>query len=89
VTNTARHSGATTCRIVAEEIDGGCRLMVEDDGIGGAVTEGSGLRGMRERIEALGGTFAYDGSSGARVTVTVPLPAERPSTPAAGRSAAG
>jgi two-component system sensor histidine kinase DesK len=83
VTNVARHAGATACRVTVEERGGVCTLAVEDDGRGGAAREGDGLRGMRERVEALGGSLAYDGSRGMRVVVTIPAaraerPAERP-----------
>lgn len=73
VTNTARHAGASVCRITVEETAGLCRLTVEDDGRGGQVIEGNGMRGMRERIEALGGMLAVDGSNGMRITATLPL----------------
>jgi two-component system sensor histidine kinase DesK len=72
-TNTARHSGATWCRITVEQMNGVCQLTVEDNGGGGTVPEGNGMRGMRERIEALGGTFSYDGSHGMRVSAVIPL----------------
>ncbi|HEX7123603.1 MAG TPA: sensor histidine kinase, partial [Gemmatimonadaceae bacterium] len=73
VTNTARHAGASVCRITVEETAGLCCLTVEDDGRGGQVIEGNGIRGMRERMEALGGTLTVDGSRGMRVTATLPL----------------
>lgn len=72
VTNVARHADARRCRIRIEDTADGCRLLVEDDGRGGPVIDGSGLRGMRERIEALGGTLAIDGEDGMRVVATLP-----------------
>jgi two-component system sensor histidine kinase DesK len=47
-------------------------LVVEDDGRGGIRAEGNGLRGMRERVEALGGHFAVDSSKGTRLTIQLP-----------------
>jgi two-component system sensor histidine kinase DesK len=44
-----------------------------DDGQGGDQIEGNGLRGMRERIEALGGTLARETSTGTRLTIQFPL----------------
>lgn len=78
VTNIARHAQATRCRITIEETGGTCRLTVDDDGRGGPVAEGNGFRGMRERIEALGGTLTYDGDRGLRVVAEIPRGNERP-----------
>jgi two-component system sensor histidine kinase DesK len=52
--------------------------VVEDDGRGGVRAEGNGLRGMRERIEALGGQFAVDGSRGTRLTILLPTDVHAP-----------
>jgi two-component system sensor histidine kinase DesK len=87
VTNVVRHSGATVCRVAAACADGACTLTVADDGRGGgrggAVHEGGGLRGVRERVEALGGRVACDGARGMRVTVTIPEPVVAPELPRA------
>ena len=48
-------------------------LSVEDDGHGGSHAEGNGLRGMRERIEALGGTLVRDTSRGTKLKFEFPL----------------
>lgn len=73
VTNVVRHAQATQCvmRFVTREAH--TVLVVEDNGRGGAREDGNGLRGMRERIEALGGRFAIDGSEGTRLTIELPL----------------
>jgi two-component system, NarL family, sensor histidine kinase DesK len=56
VTNVIRHSGARHCRIELRRDAGSVHLEVVDDGRGGsAVIPGSGLRGIRERAEAMGG----------------------------------
>ena len=54
--------------------DGMVNAMVEDDGVGTyKVVEGIGLRGMRERLEELGGSIrAESGSSGFTVVATIP-----------------
>jgi two-component system, NarL family, sensor histidine kinase DesK len=60
VTNIVRHARATTCRLNFISQDGQRRLVVEDDGQQGRVCEGNGLRGMRERIESIGGHFSLE-----------------------------
>lgn len=58
ITNAARHGGAENLWIRLAEEPGGVVLEARDDGRGASsVTEGSGLSGLRERIEALGGAL--------------------------------
>jgi len=71
VTNIVRHARATHCRIALVPRDGAYDVTVVDDGRGGEEPFGSGLKGMRERIEALGGTLTRDGSKGTTVTITM------------------
>ncbi|HUO25612.1 MAG TPA: sensor histidine kinase [Candidatus Aquilonibacter sp.] len=73
VTNVMRHAQAHTCRLRLEQQNGSCRLEIADDGRGGAQREGNGLRGMRERVEMLGGTLLRETESGTRLTITLPL----------------
>jgi len=73
VTNVVRHSHARRCRLKLAAENGSCVLSVEDDGRGGIQTEGNGLRGMRERIEALGGTVVRDTTAGTRLRFEFPL----------------
>jgi two-component system sensor histidine kinase DesK len=73
VTNVVRHSQARNCRLRLAANDGDCILEIHDDGRGGSLLEGNGLRGMRERIEALGGTITRDMSAGTRLTFAFPL----------------
>ncbi|MFZ0663304.1 MAG: sensor histidine kinase [Acidobacteriaceae bacterium] len=73
VTNVVRHAHATRCVMRFLTENERTALVVEDDGRGGVREEGNGLRGMRERIEALGGRFAVDGTSGTRLTIELPL----------------
>jgi two-component system, NarL family, sensor histidine kinase DesK len=73
VTNVVRHAQATVCRIALRERAGYCELEVADDGRGGAMTEGSGLRGMRERVEAIGGGVECSSSGGTSLRVRVPV----------------
>jgi two-component system sensor histidine kinase DesK len=73
VTNVIRHSGARSCRMRLREDAGRALLEVHDDGRGGLAPEGIGLTGMRERIQALGGTLERDGSAGTRLVIRLPL----------------
>jgi two-component system, NarL family, sensor histidine kinase DesK len=73
VTNVVRHAHARNCHLRLAPVDGSCLLEVLDDGQGGDQIEGNGLRGMRERIEALGGTLARETSTGTRLTIQFPL----------------
>ena len=73
VTNVVRHSAAANCRIHFEQGDDRYKLEIQDDGRGSSDYEGNGLRGMRERIEALEGTMTRDGSHGTRLTITIPI----------------
>src|SRR5690242_17851481 len=73
VTNVVRHSHARNCRLRLARENGACVLSVEDDGRGGLQEEGNGLRGMRERIEALGGTLIRDTASGTKLKFEFPL----------------
>jgi two-component system sensor histidine kinase DesK len=76
VTNIVRHARATRCTIRVHLDDGLCALQISDNGCGGSEREGSGLRGMRERAEALGGTVQREISNGSTLIVSVPLSAE-------------
>jgi len=68
-----RHSHATNCRVSLRRNGAFCELEVSDDGRGGALEEGTGLSGMRERVELLGGAMERDGSHGTTLRVRVPV----------------
>ena len=72
--NAAKHSAATSVRISAIPVDGLLQLEVHDDGRGGADLDGSGIRGLADRIAAVGGTFAVDSppDSGTVVRAWIP-----------------
>lgn len=81
VTNIVRHAAASHCEIRFRHVTQRYVLEVQDDGRGGASgvgsSEGLGLLGMRERIEALGGSVRRDVSAGTRLTVSLPAEARR------------
>lgn len=77
VTNVVKHSGARKCEVHLSTEDGLAELEVVDDGRGAASLEGgSGLAGMRERVELVGGALRLGAQNGGgmRVVVTVPRP---------------
>lgn len=76
VTNVVRHAHASSCRLRLEQRNGSCRLEIQDDGRGSTCDEGNGLRGMRERVEMLGGTMQRVTQSGTQLTITLPLTSE-------------
>lgn len=72
VTNIVRHAQASRCRLEFRNMDGVTFLSMEDDGRGGVREEGNGLRGMRERVESLGGKFKVESQIGTRLTIEIP-----------------
>lgn len=73
LTNATRHSRAGSISI-AIDIGARLRLVYRDDGIGAVrIREGLGLRGIRQRVEALGGTAAVSGHDGFVVRCVIPL----------------
>jgi signal transduction histidine kinase len=74
-TNAAKHARASAVDILIEEADGTLTVQVSDDGVGGAgVTGGSGLTGLRDRVEAVGGSMTLESPAGAGTVLTVLLP---------------
>jgi signal transduction histidine kinase len=74
LTNTAKHAHAQRAHVFVEERTGALRLSVRDDGVGGAAPEGSGLIGLRDRVEALGGSFEVSSGSGEGTLILATLP---------------
>jgi signal transduction histidine kinase len=77
LTNVAKHSGATRCAVVVDEVPGGVRAVITDDGRGGATRDGNpggGLGGMHDRVRAAGGTLTTSSPLGGPTDVTVEVP---------------
>jgi len=75
VTNTTKYADATHVRVSLDAGGGALTLRVRDDGAGGAdPTLGSGLTGLRDRVEALGGAIRVTSPRGAGTTLDVSLP---------------
>ena len=75
VTNVMRHSQAKRCAIRITNQDGRATVEVVDDGRGGTLEAGTGLRGLRERVLERGGTLTAEPlpHEGFRLRVTLPL----------------
>jgi signal transduction histidine kinase len=79
LTNTAKHSRASVVRVTVEQRDKTLHLSVRDDGVGGAdPARGSGLIGLRDRVEAIGGTAVIQSPAEVGTTVLVSLPLDGP-----------
>lgn len=77
--NATKHAGASAVRISLELNDGTLRVVVNDDGVGGAdPSRGSGIVGLIDRAEALGGHITVMSPAGAGTTITVELPLRQP-----------
>ena len=77
LTNASRHAQASSARVRVSHTNGRARVEVADDGVGGAdTTKGSGLRGLGDRVEALGGRLRVVSPRGGGTTVTAELPCE-------------
>ncbi|XVQ08019.1 sensor histidine kinase [Spirillospora sp. CA-255316] len=75
LTNIARHSGAASAEVSLRRTVGSLRVLVRDDGKGGAdPAGGSGLAGIRRRVAALDGTTRLDSPAGRGTTLEVELP---------------
>ena len=75
LTNVAKHSGAASADVRLWVGDSALHVDVRDDGAGGARLDGSGLVGLSDRVEALGGRLLVDSppGQGTRVGATLPL----------------
>jgi signal transduction histidine kinase len=77
LSNVARHSAATSCRVALRRHAGGAVLVIDDDGTGfdrSTSPAGMGLRNLGERAEALGGALEIDSVMGQGTIISVILP---------------
>jgi signal transduction histidine kinase len=73
--NAAKHAHASAVHVELDTPDATLRLAIRDDGIGGAdPARGSGLTGLRDRIEAAGGTFDVTSPTGGGTTLLIEIP---------------
>jgi PAS domain S-box-containing protein len=73
--NVQKHAGASKASVTATTQEGELLVEVVDDGAGGADAEGSGLRGLADRVEALGGRLELESppEGGTRLSARIPL----------------
>ena len=79
LTNVSKHADASLVELDLHIDDAKLRLSIRDDGVGGAdPSRGSGLIGLKDRVEALGGTIEVESAHGrgTRLRVAIPVPAE-------------
>jgi signal transduction histidine kinase len=77
LTNVAKHAGAGQAEVTVERAGDRLRVVVADDGRGGATLEGgTGLRGLAQRAAAVDGTLTVDSPPGGPTAITVELPCE-------------
>jgi signal transduction histidine kinase len=75
LTNAVKHSEASAVRVAVEQRRSTLCLSIRDDGVGGAdPAGGSGLLGLRDRVEAMGGTILVESPVGAGTAVLAVLP---------------
>jgi signal transduction histidine kinase len=75
VTNAVKHASPSRVSVRTARADGVLRLVVADDGVGGAsAVAGRGLAGMADRVAASGGTLALESPAGAGTRIAVELP---------------
>ena len=73
--NAAKHAHASVVHVELDTPDTTVRLAIRDDGIGGAdPAQGSGLTGLRDRIEAVGGTFDVTSPAHGGTTLLIEIP---------------
>jgi signal transduction histidine kinase len=75
LTNVAKHAHAHRAHVRAEIVDGRLRIEVDDDGVGGAdIAGGTGLRGLADRVAALGGSISVQSPPGGGTRLVAEIP---------------
>jgi signal transduction histidine kinase len=86
LTNASKHARAERVEVRVAAGEGHATIEVRDDGIGGVDSaRGSGLRGLADRVSALGGTLEIDSPIGAGTTIRARLPLSAPGDGVANR----
>jgi signal transduction histidine kinase len=75
LTNMAKHAQATRAHVTVAITEGTLTAEIADDGVGGAIESGSGLRGLADRMQALGGTLTVHSPAQGGTLVRAAVPA--------------
>ena len=82
LTNAAKHAQASVIEVLADGRGSALTLSIRDDGIGGADPgRGSGIIGLKDRVEALGGTISVMSPPGHGTALHIQLPADPMAVP--------
>jgi signal transduction histidine kinase len=81
LTNVAKHAQATHAELSVQHEDGQLMIDVRDDGVGGADSAGSGISGLRDRIEALDGEMQIASAPGYGTHLHARIPHSGPPSP--------
>jgi signal transduction histidine kinase len=83
LTNAAKHAKASRVQVEVDDAESILRLAIRDDGVGGAdPSQGSGLLGLRDRVEVLGGTLSVVSPAGDGTSLLIDVPIRAPDPPA-------
>jgi signal transduction histidine kinase len=74
LTNAAKHAPGAEVRLSVSRVGDNVRVVVVDDGPGGARLDGSGLRGLEDRVAAAGGSFSLESRPGEGTVVRAEIP---------------
>jgi signal transduction histidine kinase len=75
LTNVVKYANASAAYVSITRVNGSAVVEVDDDGVGGAdPASGSGLRGLRDRVEALDGRLVIDSAPGAGTRIRAEIP---------------
>lgn len=79
ITNAVKHAHASVVAVRGAVRDGTIELEIQDDGVGGAEpSRGSGITGLKDRVDTLGGTISFSSPAGAGTTIRMRLPVGPP-----------
>jgi signal transduction histidine kinase len=76
LTNAAKHAAPSRISVQVEQTEEVISVVVSDDGRGGADPNGGGLRGLADRVGALGGRFTVESGPGGPTVIRAELPCE-------------
>ena len=75
LTNVAKYAHATSATVTVDRKDGLLQVEIADDGVGGAeASAGSGLRGLDDRVQAVGGTLRVNSPAGEGTRIIAEIP---------------